>query len=291
MKDLSVLIVSYNTKELLLQTITTLRSCLTKTPDVSYEIIVADNGSEDGSLEALSEFRMKNLELRIIENKRNLGFAAANNIAEKQASGKYVLLLNSDTIVDNVNFKKLIDLMDNRTDIGVLTVKLVMPDGEIDPASHRGFPTLWRSLAYFSKAEKVTSHVPGLNRMFGGYHLTYLNLNSEHEIDSPSGAFFLTRKELYDKVGGLDESFFMYGEDIDLAWRIKEAGHKIWYYPQQSIIHVKGQSGRKTEDSKKKSATDKYFYDAMKIFYKKHYEKRYPSPVNKLVLKIIDSKI
>lgn len=291
MKDLSILIVSYNTKGLLLQTISSLQACLSKTPDISYEVIIVDNGSVDGSIEALKELRIKNKELRIIENDKNMGFGAANNIAAKKASGKYLLLLNSDTIVNSVDFKKLLSVMDERKDIGALTVKLNLPDGNIDPASHRGFPTLWRSFTYYSKLEKLTRYLPLINKLFGGYHLTHLDLNTEHEIDSPSGAFLLTRKEIYDKLGGFDEAFFMYGEDIDLAWRIKESGYKIWYYPSMSIIHIKGQSGRKHTDKDKKSATRKHFYEAMKIFYKKHYGQAYPGFLNSIVYKILDTKV
>lgn len=291
MKDLSVLIVSYNTKDLLLQTISSLLASLSKTSDVSSEVIVADNGSTDGSIEALEKLGIKHKELRIVENDKNVGFGAANNIAAKKAGGRYLLLLNSDTIVNNVDFSKLLSFMDERTDIGALTVKLNLPDGTIDPASHRGFPTLWRSFTYYSKLEKLTRYIPLINKLFGGYHLTHLDLNTEHEIDSPSGAFLLIRKEIYDKLAGFDEVFFMYGEDIDLAWRIKELGYKIWYYPNMSILHIKGQSGRKTDDAKKKSATNKYFYDAMKIFYRKHYEQKYLRFVNWMVYKVLDAKV
>lgn len=289
MKDLSVIVVSYNTKDLILQTLSSVRSSLTNVTGISYEVIVVDNGSTDGSIQELK--KLNGHEIKLIENGMNTGFGAANNRAAMKASGKYLLFLNSDTIVKNVNFKKLLAIMDERQDIGVLTVKLNLPDGSVDPASHRGFPTLWRSFTYFSKLERLTTSVPLLNRLFGGYHLTYMDLNTEHEIDCPSGAFFLTRKELFDKVGGFDEAFFMYAEDIDLAWRIKEAGYRIWYYPYMSIVHIKGQSGRKAGDMKKKSVTNKHFYKAMKIFYKKHYEQQYPRLANSLVYLVLNSKL
>lgn len=288
MRDLSVLIVSYNTKDLLMQTITSLIASLSKTPSVRYEIIVVDNGSTDGSIESVKSLR--HVDIKLIENKQNVGFAVANNIAAKAAQGTYLLPLNSDTIVTNVNFERLLKIMEERSEIGVLTVKLLLPDGTMDPACHRGFPTLWRSFCYFSRLETLTKHIPIVNRIFGGYHLTHLNLNSEHEIDSPSGAFYLTRKSLYTEVGGFDEDYFMYGEDIDLSLRIRQKGYKIWFYPLQSLIHVKGQSGRKTNDSSKKSKTNTYFYEAMKIFYRKHYAQLYPSIINSIVYKVIDIK-
>lgn len=289
MKDLSVLIVSYNTKDLLVQTISSLLHCLSKTPTVSYEVIVVDNGSTDGSIDAVKN--LKRREIKLIENKKNVGFGAANNIAAKAADGTYLLPLNSDTIVDNVSFDKLLAIMDRRNDIGVLTVKVLLPDGSIDPASHRGFPTPWRAFTYFSKLEALTKRILVINRLFGGYHLTHYDLATEHEIDSPSGAFYLTRKDLYEKVGGFDEDFFMYGEDLDLSLRIKNSGYKIWYYPHQSITHIKGQSGRTSSDSKKKSATNRHFYEAMKIFYKKHYEQSYPSFLNAIVNTILTARI
>ncbi|MBI1863376.1 glycosyltransferase family 2 protein [Candidatus Microgenomates bacterium] len=286
MKDLSVITLSYNTRDLTLQTIHSLKQSLSKTPSVSYEIIVIDNGSTDGSVESLK----KEKGIVFIENGKNVGFGAANNIAAKHARGTYLLLLNSDTIVDHVDFAKLLKIMHEHSDIGVLTVRLVLPDGSIDPASHRGFPTLWRSFAYFSKLEKLTTKIPGLNRLFGGYHLSHLDKETEHEIDSPSGAFFLTRKEIFDAVGGFDEAFFMYGEDLDLSLRIKQAGYKIWYYPLMSIVHIKGQSGRKHTDVTQKKKTSSHFYEAMRIFYKKHYEKQYPLFINKAVYRILEAK-
>lgn len=287
MKNLSVIILSYNTKDLTVQTLDSVKESLSKTPHLSYEIIVIDNGSSDGSVDTLKKYKG----IHFIDHKENVGFGSANNIGVKHATGEYILLLNSDTIVDNVNFEKLLGVMKSHETIGLLTVKLLLPDGSIDPASHRGFPTLWRSLTYFSKLEKATASIPLLNRLFGGYHLTHLNREIAHEIDSPSGAFFLIPKNVYDEVKGFDELFFMYGEDLDLAYRIKDLGYKIWYYPDMSIIHIKGQSGRKNTDSTKKSATQKHFVEAMRIFYKKHYEQMYPGMINRMVYWYLDSKV
>lgn len=279
MVDLSIIIVSFNTKELTENCLKSLVYSL-KNSSLRYEVIVVDNNSTDGSVQAIKDLpagrqgkkaKIKNIIL--IENKSNFGFAKANNVGLKKAQGKYILFLNSDTDVDNIDFKELIQYMDSNSDVGALTVKVLLPDGFIDPACHRGFPTIWRAFCYFSKLEYLTARVPLLNRVFGGYHLTHLDKDTVHEIDSPSGAFYLTRKSILDKVKGFDEDFFMYGEDLDLSLRIKKSGFKVMYYPKQSMTHFKGQSGRRGSDGQLKKITNKHFYNAMKVYFKKHYGK------------------
>jgi GT2 family glycosyltransferase len=178
--------------------------------------------------------------------------------------------------------------MDKNPKIGILTVKLNLPTGGIDPASHRGFPTPWNSFCYFTKLEKLTSRIPGLNKIFGVYNLTKFSLKKIHEIDSPAGAFFLMPKEVLDKVGGFDEEYFLYAEDLDLAYRIKALGYKSIYYPVFSALHMKSQSGLKgkNKDTRKKSRW--YFYNSMKLFYKKHYSKKYPFFIKGIVYFTLD---
>lgn len=277
MAKLSIIIVSYNTKEILAQCLQSLIDNLHKYSFES-EIIVVDNNSTDGTTE-----QIKNLKLKIIKNNSNLGFGKANNQGVGVAQGEFILFLNSDVIVGDVNFKKVIQFFETDKKNGVLTTKVVLGNGEIDPACHRGFPTPWRAFCYFVKLEKIFGQFPILNRIFGGYHLTHFNLETIHEIDSPSGAFYLTKKEILDRVGIFDEAFFMYGEDLDLSFRIKEAGYKIIYYPQERVIHHKYQSGLGSKKNKTKSKTKNYFYQSMKIFYKKHYERKYPGIMTYLV--------
>lgn len=291
MKDLSVIVVSYNTKELTQEAILSFIENIQKTPEVSYEIIVVDNNSSDGSIDVLHDISKKHDHVSIIKNKENVGFGAANNIAIKKAKGKFVLLLNTDTVTHHIDFPELMQYMDDNKDVGVMTVRVELGNGTIDPASHRGFPTIWRSFCYYSGLEKLFASIPVFSQIFGGYHLTHHNLRTVHEIDAPAGAFFFTTKNILDEVKGFDEDFFMYGEDVDLSFRIKKKGYKIIYYPLYTVIHLKHQSGlKKSKSETQQNTTKTHFYDAMRIFYKKHYAKHRPAFVNQLVYAAITLK-
>jgi hypothetical protein len=289
MKDLSIIIVNYKTPQITKNCLLYLKKNLKKYP-LNVEVLVVDNGSEDKSVEVLKKIESQWNKMKLFVSKKNLGFGKGNNLALKKAQGRYILFLNSDVYVEDVDFLDLINLMDFDTRIGALTIKLILPNGEIDPASHRGFPTLFRSFTYFSGLEKLFYHFPFLNKIFGGYHLSHLNLNTVHEVEAISGAFFLTRKEIMDKIGGFDEDYFAYGEDIEMAWQIKKLGYKIFYYPLWQALHLKSMSGLKKDDQVIRKKTSFYFYDSMKIFYKKHYAQKYPSFINFLVYKAIDLK-
>lgn len=285
MPKLSIIILSYNTLAVTKKCLDSLSKSLSEHP-IDHEIIVVDNASTDGSRDMLRKQKCL-----VVQNKKNVGFSSGNNQGFKRSSGEYLLFLNSDTIIQNVNFPELISFAGGRKDIGVVTVKVLLPSGRIDPASHRGFPTLWRSLTYFSKLEKIFGSIPVINRLFGGYHLTYLNLNSVHEIDSPTGAFYLVKRSIFEQVGGFDEKFFMYGEDLDLSYRIKALGFKVLYYPGFSILHEKYTSGLKTEDRAIRSKIKRHFYEAMGLFYKKHYSQSYPAIINKSVFLLLNWKL
>jgi GT2 family glycosyltransferase len=230
------------------------------------------------------------LSLVLVENKENVGYPKGNNQGIALAKGNFVLLLNSDAMIKQVDFDELLRYMGENPQVGILTVKLDLPSGGIDPASHRGFPTIWNAFCYYSKLEKLLGKTPLLGRIFGGYHLLYKNLHSVHEIDSPAGAFFLTRKKILEEVDGFDETFFMYGEDLDLSYRIKEKGYTVIYYPMYSALHMKHHSGIKHTDASVRKNTRKHFYEAMKIFYNKHYKHKYPAFLTKLVFSAIDFK-
>ncbi len=290
--DLSIIILNYNTKELTKKVIESLKKCLEneENKNINYEIILVDNASTDGSKDFFEEYATENSKTSYIYNKSNLGFGKANNIGIQKAKGKYILLLNSDVIVTDVNFSKIINYFEKDEKIGVLTVKVMLSDKNIDPASHRGFPTPWRSFCYFSKLEKITQKIPGVNKYFGGYHLTYKDLNHTHEIDSPTGAFYFTRNSIMEAIQGFDETYFMYGEDLDMSLRIKKLGFKIIYFPYYQVLHLKNQSGLKSDFEKTAKKTNIAFYEAMKIFYKKHYSKEYPDFFNKLIYFFIDLK-
>lgn len=269
---LSIIIVNYNTYDLTKQTI---ESIIKEHHNFNYEVILVDNASSDGSINKLQDtFRniVTTQRLRIIINKDNLGFAKANNIGIKFARGKYILLLNSDTVLKENCLEKCIAKMEKDKNIGALGCKVILANGELDHACKRGFPTPKASLYYFLKL-----HIKNPSK-YGQYNALHLREDDIGEVDCLTGAFMLMPKLIFDKVGGLDEDFFMYGEDIDLCYKIKELGYKILYYPEAQIIHYKGGSSKK-----KRSKVIYDFHQAMWIFYKKHYYKKYNFAVTFLV--------
>jgi GT2 family glycosyltransferase len=272
--ELSVIIVNYNTVKLL-------ENCLfsvfqTSFPHSKLEVIVVDNASVDNSIDMMKQ---KFPRVNLIQNTENLGFAKANNIGIRIAKGKYILLLNSDTEVPEDVFSKMSLFNEKHKSIGASTCKLILQNGQMDPACHRGFPTPLNSLAYFIGLENVFPH----HKICGGYHLTYLNLNSPHEIDCISGAFFWVPRDVIDKVGMLDEDFFMYGEDIDWAYRIKKAGFQIWFNPEVVTYHFKKQSGRNNLNKHRRINTEIMFHENNQKFYRKHYEQIYPKTITYLI--------
>ena len=287
MPYLSVVVLSYNTKKITKDCLNILYKSLIKFNN-SSEIIIIDNGSVDSSIQMIKDFSKnklsKKISIKTLFNKKNKGFSAANNQGIKILKGKYVLFLNSDTIITNIDWEKLLHFFDRDRKIGVLTVKVFLPTGGIDPASHRGFPTLWNSFCYFIGLEKIFGKFPLIGKFFNGYHLLSLNTNEIHEVDSISGTFYLTKQSLLNRVGGFDSKhFFLYGEDLDLSYRIKELGYKVVYYPYYSVTHIKSVSGLKKDNLKIRRKTRKYFYEAMRAFYDKHYSEKYPRFINLLV--------
>ncbi|WP_337872292.1 glycosyltransferase [Ignavibacterium sp.] len=256
MTDLSIIIVNYNVKEFLKNL---LHSILKASQSLSTEIIVVDNASTDGSVEMLKE---KFPDVKLIANKENLGFGKANNIGLKHATGKYILLINPDTLVAEDTFTKLIQFFQNHPEAGMVGCKILNPDGTLQLACRRSFPGPWTS---FTKVTGLSTLFPK-SKLFARYNLTYLDENQTYEVDAISGSFMMMRKEVYDMFGGFDEQFFMYGEDLDFCYRIQKAGFKIFYVHTTQIIHYKG-------ESTKRSSLDetKVFYNAMHLFVKKHF--------------------
>jgi GT2 family glycosyltransferase len=255
---LSVVIVNYNVKYFLEQC---LHAALKAASKVSTEIFVVDNDSVDGSCQMVEE---KFPEVRLISNKENLGFSKANNQAIRISKGEYVLLLNPDTVVEEDSFLKIVRFMDQTADAGGLGVKMIDGKGRFLPESKRGLPTpevaFWKMFGF--------SKLFPRSKRFSRYHLGYLDQNQIHEVDVLAGAFMLLRRETLDKVGLLDEDYFMYGEDIDLSYRITQGGYKNYYFPETTIIHYKGESTKKGSVN-----YVKVFYNAMIIFAKKHFSK------------------
>lgn len=256
---LSVIVVNYNVEYFLEQCLLSVQQAIN---DTQTEVWVVDNNSVDGSV-AMVKLRFP--WVKLIESKENLGFSRGNNLAIRQAEGEYILLLNPDTVVEEDTFEKVIAFMDAHQEAGGLGVKMIDGKGAFLPESKRGLPT--PAVAFF-KIFGLSALFPR-SRKFGRYHLGYLRDDEVHEVEILSGAFMLMRKSALDKVGLLDEDFFMYGEDIDLSWRLIQGGYKNYYYPHTRIIHYKGES------TKKSSINYVFvFYRAMVIFAHKHFSEK-----------------
>ena len=252
---LSIVIVNYNVRYYLEQCLLSVEKALC---GVCGEVFVVDNNSTDGSVAYL---RGRFPWVRYIENTENVGFSCANNQAIREARGEYVLLLNPDTFVGESALRECIDFMDRTPKAGMCGVGMMKVDGAFAPESRRGIPT---PFVAFCKMSGLGAMFPK-SRLFGRYYMQYLNKQSINPIEIVSGAFMFIRKEALDKVGMLDESFFMYGEDIDMSYRVLKGGYQNYYIPTH-ILHYKGESTKK--DSLKYVNA---FHKAMVIFFKKHY--------------------
>jgi N-acetylglucosaminyl-diphospho-decaprenol L-rhamnosyltransferase len=253
---LSVVIVNYNTRELL-------RSCLCSlersetAPEL--ELFVVDNSSTDGSAEMVAaEFPW----VEVIRSSTNRGYAGANNLALRRCRGEYYLLLNPDTELPPRGLAEMVGFMDAHPEAGIAGPKLVLLDGHLDLACRRSFPSPGVSFYRMLGLSKLFPR----SRRFGRYNLTYLDPDQLAEVDSVVGAFMMVRADAARQVGLLDEAFFMYGEDLDWAFRIKAQGWKVLYNPSVVVLHHKGASS-----SRHAQKTIIEFYRAMQIFYDKHY--------------------
>jgi len=310
MLDLAIVIVNYNVCDLL-------RDCLKSvyaSTGLAFEVCVVDNASPDDSADMVTrEFPQAHL----IRNTENMGYAAANNLGLRyfgfrdqphggaaQGSGvgnrsttparhqaqrgasvsnrpseipRYALLLNPDTVVPPDAFARMIQLMDDHPDFGVSGPKLVRLDGSLDLACRRGFPSVEVSFWRLTKLSKIFPH----SRRFGRYNMTYLDPDQPAEIDSVVGAFMLVRREAIEQAGLLDEIFWMYGEDLDWAYRIKQCAWKVYYSPAVIVTHVKRASSSQDNTG---AAKARYEFDrAMWLFYRKHYQGATPAPIDWLV--------
>lgn len=246
-------------KDFLLQCIKSIQKSQT---NLNYEIIIVDNCSTDGSKQV---FETLSTELNVLQYfylEENLGFGKANNIAFNNAKGKYTLILNPDTLLEADTLQVMYDYMDSNPDIGASGCKVLNHDGTFQAACRRGFPTPWASFCKLFGLQRLFPK----SKLFTQYNLNYLNEDETNDIDALIGAFMFVRTDVLVKVGGFDDSFFMYGEDLDLCYRIKNAGFRISYYPQTTIVHYKGESSKRSTLNE-----DKFFYQAMEIFARKHY--------------------
>lgn len=252
---LTVVIVSYNVKYYLEQCLLSLRRAL---EGIEAEVIVVDNHSRDGSVEYIGS-RFPNA--RVIALQHNTGFASANNVAIRNSNGEYILLLNPDTIVAENTIREALQFMDTHPKVGAAGVRMLKADGTSAMESRRGIPT---PMTAFYKMSGLCRRFPQ-SRRFAKYYMSWLPWDSPQRIEVVSGAFFLIRRSVLDDVGLLDTDFFMYGEDIDLSYRISKTHWECWYLPLK-IVHYKGES---TESSSFRYVH--VFYEAMLIFFRKHY--------------------
>lgn len=265
--DLSIIIVNHNTKRLCTDTV---KSIFTSTNSIDYEIIIVDNSSKESETFDLEDKRVK-----ILSGVENKGFGNACNIGADIAIGRYVLFLNSDTLVQKDCLKKCVDYLDNNSLVGCLGVRTVLKNGTFDHGCKRGFPTPFNALCYILKLDKLFPK----SKKFGGYRLSYLSETETNEVDAVSGAFMMIPRSVLQKSGGFDESIFMYAEDLDLCYKIKELGFKVVYYADTWLIHLKGQSGLKTKNLE----VIRHFENGLRTFYDKYYLEKNNFLVNGLV--------
>ena len=252
---LSIIIVNYNVRDFLHHALVSLQKAMRW---MKGEVIVVDNASDDGSVEMV---RRRFPRVHLIASKINLGFAKANNLGLKRARGKFLLLINPDTLVQEDTLRVMLRFFEENHDVGLAGCKILNPDGTFQLACRRSFPRPW---AAFTKMVGLSALFPN-SRLFGRYNLTYLSPDETYEIDAVSGSFMMVRREAFDQVGGLDEDFFMYGEDLDWCYRIQRAGWKNYYVHTTQIIHYKGESTKRSSLNEIRT-----FYQAMHLFVQKH---------------------
>ena len=246
----SVVVLTYNSLKVLPECLASLERC---TSASDLEVIVADNGSNDGTVDWLRAYEAtvkskpftRFVFLPLGENR---GFAYGNNRAMEQSTGEYILLLNPDTIVGERAIEICVARLRENPNIGAVGCRLELPNGKLDLACRRSLPTLWNSFCRFSRLSFVFPR----SRLFAGYNLTYLDEYGSYEIECLCGAFMMVPRRIYEMVGGLDEAFFMYGEDVDWCYRIREGGYRIWYEGSVTTLHSKGgNGGKKTPESRR----------------------------------------
>ena len=279
MPDLGIVIVNWNTSEFLRRCLETVYA---SQGDFSYRVVVVDNASADDSVSMVARHFPQ---VELIANAENIGYPRGNNVGLRRLgyvgvghvavdAPRYALLLNPDTELPADALRDMIAFMDARPDVGVAGPKLVLEDGSLDLACRRGFPTPLVSFYHYSGLARLFPR----NRRFGRYNMTFAHEDDELEVDSVVGAYMQVRKAAIEQVGLLDESFFMYGEDIDWAFRVKQAGYKVWYHPAVTVRHIKRAASRKSAKAQFE------FWRAMLIFYRKHFRRRTILPVHLAIL-------
>ena len=290
MKTISIIIVSYNTFHFLPQCLNSIKE---QTFRGKIKVVLIDTGN-DGTEKLVKN---KYPWVVYIPYPQNDGFGKANNIGIKKYYDQtdYFLILNPDTKLAADNLEKMVNYLNKNPRVSVVSSKLILPNGKLDRGCKRGFPTPWKSMGRFLFLDRVFPKT----KLFGGYNLTYLDENGIHEVDSVKGAYMLVRKKAIDEIGMFDESFFMYGEDLDWCYRFKQKGWKIVYNSESHCIHYQGVSSgikKNSQEFTKASKETKLrairsFHEAMHIFYDKHYKERYNPLITKSVMITVNIKM
>jgi hypothetical protein len=279
MKDLSIIIASFNTKDL---TLAAINSVIKNTKKISFEFVVIDNNSKDGSIEALKKLSGQHKNITVVANKENVGFGAANNQAVKMAKGRFILFLNPDTITNDNVLDEMVGWMDKNPKVGISSCSLKYKDGTIQ-ATGGYFPTLGKVFAWMTFLDDL----PGVSSLIKSFHPMHerspLGANTgfykkDHQMDWVTGAFFMVRSEVARKVEDFDKDYFMYMEEVDYCFRAKKLGWQVMYLPRWSIIHYGGASAGK-EFSLMSEVT------GLKVFYKKHMPS-WQFPILRLIIKL-----
>lgn len=254
---LSVIVVSFNCVD---HVDRCLASLAPERELVDLEVILVDNQSSDGTLDLVRE---RHPWVEAVDAGGNLGFSRSNNLAMERATGTHLLLLNPDTEIEPGALRAAVEELDRRPEVGMLGCKLVQPNGELDHACKRGFPTPASSLWHFAGLSKARPRSP----RFAAYTAGHVDPDEASDVDAVNGAFMLVRREAYEQVGGLDERYWMYMEDLDWCYRFWEAGWRVTYWPGATVMHVKGGSSTKHRSWKANHA----FHHGMWMFYDHHY--------------------
>lgn len=269
MKTLEIIIVSYNSLVWLRKTLDSLNKFYLPDSKYSITVTVVDNASTDSTVQMLQRSYQR---VNLIQSGMNAGFSAGNNLALKLSKADFIMLLNSDMeITEKSNFDKLINYLDLNGDIGIITPKILLADGKMDKACHRGEPGVLDVFFYFAGFEKLFPKI----KLFTKYHLLEKDLSSVHEVDAVTGACMIMKNSVLKEIGYFDEQFFMYSEDMDLCRRFREKGYKIIFHPDVEVIHHKYKSGLSSTDQKTKTKISNHFYKSFLLYYDKYYADKF----------------
>jgi GT2 family glycosyltransferase len=268
--DVSVCMVSLNCWSVLKNCLDSLNASITP---YTYEVIIVDNASSDDTMAELKACGI--LHVQLIQNDKNVGFTKATNQAIQLSSGRYIVWLNTDTILNPEALRHLCKYLDDNPKVGIVGPKVLNPDGTFQPQCRRGLPTPWASLAHLLRLNRLWPRHKG----FGQYLLSYMPIDQACQVDAVSGCCLMARRQVWDDIGPLDEDYFGFGEDIDWCVRGKKAGWEVWYYPRSVIIHLKGQGGVHAKPYHKVWG----MHQAMRMFYFKHLKANYPWFISGLV--------